>query len=136
MMITSKFTVDVLQQASKTRATSAEQKRLSKLPPRLAKQREQTLKEKKQKIGPPVICPTTQAEIPSLFAANVTLSGGGDSNNTFQIENWDNEMANNIPLVNNGEQQPSARQQPASSQAQQQTSKQFSLMRSLICTVD
>jgi len=108
-----------LQQPSKTRATSAEQKRLSKLPPRLAKQREQTLKEKKQKtIAIPIVCPTTRAEIPSLFATTVTMSAGGDGNNTFQIENWDNEMANNIPLVSNGE------HQPVNSQAaQQQTSK-------------
>ena len=112
-------------QPGKSRAATAEQKRLSKLPPRLAKQREQSLKDKKHK---PSVPPLMASEIPSLFSLNVMPTaalgvgvggGGGDSNNvanapvsrntagspavggnTFQIENWDNEMANNIPNIN------------------------------------
>lgn len=73
--------------------SSAESKRVSKLPPRLAKQREQKEKEKEQnrqqqqfqvQIQPsspqqqPTSVPDTQVFMP-------------------KIENWDNELANNIP---------------------------------------
>ena len=56
--------------------SSAEQKRLSKLPPRLAKQREQKEKEKQH--------------------ARVQQN---NNNILPKIENWDNEMANNIPMA-------------------------------------
>ena len=103
--------------------SSAEQKRLSKLPPRLAKQREQSLKEKKQQKAsamPPANMTVNMNEIPSLFATQPLLVG---DTNTFQIENWDNEMANNIPLANAenmvpDQQQMSQRQQPSAPQHQ------------------
>ena len=60
----------------------------------------------------------SQTEIPSLFSLSLPVppGAGGDHGgmqpsvtsqssasqepNTFQIENWDNEMANNIPNMN------------------------------------
>ena len=61
---------------SKSRGSSSESKRLSKLPPRLAKQREQKEREKKENKA--------QASPVDTF---------------IKIENWDNELANNIPTV-------------------------------------
>ena len=102
--------------------SSAEQKRLSKLPPRLAKQREQSLKEKKQQKASAMPAPNmtvNMSEIPSLFAAQPLM---GADTNTFQIENWDNEMANNIPLSNGEGMVPDQQQMPQQPQpsAQQQ----------------
>ena len=72
----------MLFQSSKGRpALSVESKRRSKLPPRLAKQREQKEKEKHQR---------GQSQPADQVAASNT------NNMMPKIENWNNEMANNV----------------------------------------
>lgn len=70
--------------------SSAEQKRLNKLPPRLAKQRQEKEKEKHLPASvvflPPPLQPHQQGPQSNVFSMP-------------KIENWDNEMANNIPAA-------------------------------------
>lgn len=61
------------------KSRASESKRLSKLPPRLAKQREQKEREKKESKQQPSTPTPTDSFMP-------------------KIEDWDNEMANNIPI--------------------------------------
>ena len=73
--------------------SSAEQKRLSKLPPRLAKQREQ--KEKSSTNGlPQEPTPIEHWEPPAEEQQSVPVQ----QDTLHRIENWDNEMASNIPV--------------------------------------
>ena len=93
-------------QKSHSGASSGEQKRHSKLPPRLAKQREQ--KEKGKQHTKPVAEPPARPSSvvvtsvqPRLLPAVEPLMQLRETGNGFMpnIENWDNEMANNIPAT-------------------------------------
>jgi len=90
-------------------ASSGDQKRHSKLPPRLAKQREQKEKGKQHTKAPTeaparpsavVVSTTQQRQAP---AAEGQVQQPREPGKTFMpnIENWDNEMANNIPATSN-----------------------------------
>ena len=77
--------------------STAEQKRLSKLPPRLAKAKAEELKERKQQqrmTGPLENIPANQ--MPASVSPQ--QQGNQQQSQNFIIEDWDSDLANAMPV--------------------------------------
>jgi hypothetical protein len=77
------------------RGVSAEHKRLSKLPPRLAKVKAEEMKERKfQKMAA-----AKEHRGHSDSKQSDVVAGQQQSQEKFVIENWDNDIASGIPVT-------------------------------------
>ena len=81
--------------------STAEQKRLSKLPPRLAKMKAEELKERKQqqKLTGTLDAPVNQQAQQQASAQYAQQPSQQPQSQSFVIEDWDSDLANTVPVT-------------------------------------